>query len=126
VKAMRAAHVNAGTTLTIALREMPDCSRYGEAVFDANCRITEFIYPGRAKKGWISTGVYVVSPEIFSGFKLPEAFSFESDFQRPYLAQVKPCAWESSGYFIDIGVPDDYAKLQKDIIFLKKEKRSNG
>ncbi len=115
VAEMVAAHEKSGSTLTIALREMPDCSRYGEAVFDANHRITEFVYPGRAHKGWISTGVYVVSPEIFKGFDLSVAFSFESDFQRPHLARVKPHAWETGGYFIDIGVPEDYARAQREL-----------
>lgn len=110
------AHRQAGTTLSIALREMPDCSRYGEVSFNADHRITDFRYPGRPQPGYISTGVYAVSPNIFSAYKLPEAFSFEADFQRPYLAQVQPLAWVTKGYFIDIGIPDDYARAERELL----------
>lgn len=109
------AHHQANTTLTIALCRMQDCSRYGEAMFDADHRITAFAYPGRAGAGWISMGAYIVSPNIFDGYDLPEAFSFEADFQRPYGTAIRPLAWLAEGYFIDIGVPEDYARAQSEL-----------
>lgn len=112
---MMRAHRAGGSTLTIALHEMPDCSRYGEVLFDAKHRITDFKYPGSAEKGWISTGCYVVSPNIFSGYNLPESFSFEKDFQQPFASVVRPTAWLTHGYFIDIGVPADYARAQAEL-----------
>ncbi|MBV8939051.1 MAG: nucleotidyltransferase family protein [Alphaproteobacteria bacterium] len=112
IRAMRASHIRSGAALTIGLRGMPDCSRYGEVMFDAAHRITEFRYPGRAQPGMISTGCYIVSPDLFAGNAVPEAFSFEADFQRPFCAAVPMHAWLAQGYFIDIGVPEDYARAQ--------------
>lgn len=109
-KAMLRDHAAAGAKLTIGLRDMPDCSRYGEVEFDANKRITAFTYPGRSQAGWISTGTYVVSPDVFDGASLPDAFSFEADFQKPYCASIPMHAHALGGYFIDIGVPSDYAR----------------
>lgn len=113
---MLAAHAAGGAALTVGLREMPDCSRYGEVMFDDARRITGFAYPGRAQGGWISTGTYVLSPDIFSRAALPESFSFEADFQRPGVGRVAMFAWPARGYFIDIGVPDDYARAQSELI----------
>lgn len=116
IQAMAEAHRAANAALTICLRRMDDCSRYGEACFDeASQRITAFRYPGRPGLGWISTGCYVMSPHIFEQQALPNAFSFERDFQQPYLASVPIFAWPRCGYFIDIGVPVDYARAQKEL-----------
>lgn len=115
IQSMVSAHSRAGTTLTIGLRKMPGCSRYGEVLFDEKHRITDFRYPGSEGEGWISTGVYVVNPNIFSAYNLPAAFSFENDFQRIYAAQIKPLAWLTDGYFIDIGIPEDYARAQVEL-----------
>jgi D-glycero-alpha-D-manno-heptose 1-phosphate guanylyltransferase len=109
---MLAAHASAGAQLTIGLRKMPDCSRYGEVACDESGRITSFVYPGRAQAGFISTGMYIVNPDIFSGHDVPGAFSFEADFQRPFVESVHMHGHEIAGYFIDIGVPEDYARFQ--------------
>lgn len=116
IAAVTEAHRSSGATLTIALTRMTDCSRYGEVHFNEQQRITSFRYPGAPEPGWISTGSYVVSPDIFSGFDLPPAFSFEADFQRPFCARVAPRAWVADGYFIDIGVPEDYARAQTELL----------
>lgn len=114
--AMREAHINTGTTLSIALANMPDCSRYGEVMFDESGTIVSFQYPGRPQPGWISTGNYIVSPEIFDAYDLQESFSFEADFQRTHVGKINARAWRTEGYFIDIGVPDDYARAQTELI----------
>lgn len=111
IAAMLSAHHEANARLTVALREMPDCSRYGEAKLEGQ-RIVQFAYPGRAVPGFISLGAYIISPNIFENYALPEAFSFEKDFQRPYAAEICMQAWLTNGYFIDIGQPEDYARAK--------------
>ncbi len=123
-RAMRDAHIHARTTLSIALAKMPDCSRYGEVIFNNAHTITDFQYPGRAQPGWISTGNYIVSPDIFGRVELPEQFSFEADFQRPYCADIAALAWQTTGNFIDIGVPADYQRAQEMLIDMMKERRA--
>lgn len=115
IRAMMNSHRDSGSKLTIALCKMPGCSRYGEVAFDESRTITSFTYPGGEGPGWISTGIYAVSPSLFAGCDLPANFSFEADFQRPLVGLVKPHAWLAQGYFIDIGVPEDYARAQHDL-----------
>ena len=44
-----------------------------------------------------------------------ESFSFERDFLEPRAAHLRPLAFETEGYFIDIGVPEDYARAQREL-----------
>ncbi len=46
------------------------------------------------------------------GFRDRGAFSFEQDVLVPDVAQLRPVAFPSDGLFIDIGVPEDYARAQ--------------
>lgn len=116
IKAMRRAHMESQTTLTIALRKMTDCSRYGQAFVDDENRITRFQYPGNAEPGYISLGCYIVSPDIFKHYGLQKNFSFEADFQRPYCNQIRPLGFIAQGYFIDIGIPDDYERAKQELL----------
>jgi D-glycero-alpha-D-manno-heptose 1-phosphate guanylyltransferase len=40
-------------------------------------------------------------------------FSLEKDFMEKKLTELKMVAFPSSGYFIDIGIPEDYALARK-------------
>ena len=46
---------------------------------------------------------------------LPDTFSFEREFLYPYLQTVRPQAFLTDGYFIDIGVPEDYLRAQHEL-----------
>ena len=50
-----------------------------------------------------------------------EKFSFESDFMEKKVNELFFTAFESKGYFIDIGVPEDYAKAQVDFLKLGEQ-----
>jgi D-glycero-alpha-D-manno-heptose 1-phosphate guanylyltransferase len=43
---------------------------------------------------------------------MPGKFSFETDLLVPHVTDIKPCAFPTPGVFIDIGVPEDYARAQ--------------
>ena len=44
----------------------------------------------------------------------PERFSLERDFFEPLAARQQLAGFRSEGYFIDIGIPSDYARAQRD------------
>ena len=46
--------------------------------------------------------------------KWPEKFSFEKDFLEKNTSTIKMIPFYSDAYFIDIGVPEDYQKVQHD------------
>jgi D-glycero-alpha-D-manno-heptose 1-phosphate guanylyltransferase len=120
-KALYAAHNKTGGKLTIVLRHVPDTSRYSYgAVAIEDGVITYFGEGAPGKPGLINAGVYVMDPKLFAENDMPQAFSFERDFLPPRLATLKPHAFSVDDYFIDIGVPADYARACKELPELLK------
>jgi len=113
-RAMERAHRAAGADLTIALRRMPDTGRYGRAKVERG-RVIGFEAGGQSGPGSINAGVYLFADNPLRDPVLPERFSFERDFLEPRIAALAPLAFETDGYFIDIGVPEDYARAQREL-----------
>ncbi|HEV8647282.1 MAG TPA: nucleotidyltransferase family protein [Burkholderiales bacterium] len=109
-----AAHRAAGAPLTIALKHVDDVSRYGSVALSGD-RVAGFAEKLAAGPGLINTGVYVVDARIFDGFDLPESFSFERDFLYRTVVAIAPNGHIIDGYFIDIGVPEDYRRAIADL-----------
>lgn len=107
-------HNGCGADMTLALREVTDCSRYTRIGLDENGRISAFhARGGMGGTGLINGGVYLATRKAFEGFaKEPEReISLEDDvFPRmlAYGRRIYGC--RCPGRFIDIGVPDDYRR----------------
>ena len=112
--AMIACHREAGVTASIAVTEVPDCTRYGRVVIERG-RVTGFTEKGHAGPGAISVGAYVMNREVFAPFRMPTVFSLETDFFAPQIHELRPLAFVTSGYFIDIGIPEDLARAQTEL-----------
>ncbi len=108
---MQQRHLANGADLTIALKPMRDISRYGVVKFEQD-RIVSFEEKKQVASGHINAGVYVVSSTLFREVDLGDNFSFEEDFLKPHLPALRVCPFLSDGYFIDIGVPEDYERAQ--------------
>lgn len=109
--AMREAHLASHTQLTICAVAVADAGRYGRVLIKEG-RVAGFAEKGAHGAAMINAGVYLFAPELVLGTDLPEAFSFERDFLERRLGQLKPLAFTTSGVFIDIGVPEDYARAE--------------
>ena len=46
--------------------------------------------------------------------QLPAAFSLEKDYMEKEFEHIKMHAFAFDDYFIDIGIPEDYAKAERD------------
>lgn len=112
-RAMRRAHDEAGVELTIALRRIAQGERFGCATVVGD-RIVGFTAEG-ARTRLISAGVYLFGSRLLDDPSLPPAFSFERDFLERRAPNLRPLAFETGGYFIDIGVPEDYARAQREL-----------
>jgi D-glycero-alpha-D-manno-heptose 1-phosphate guanylyltransferase len=110
--ALIASHDRAAVSLSVVVRPIADASRYGRAIV-RDGRITGFESAGVPGPGLISGGVYVFSRNLLAD--MPENFSFEKDFLEARIAGLQPHAFETSAYFIDIGVPQDYARAQREL-----------
>ena len=108
---MLEAHARARTELTIAVCQVPDAGRYG-ALELADDRVQGFVEKGRSGPGWINAGTYLMGASLSARFPRG-AFSFERDFLASEIAELRPLAFRSSGPFIDIGTPEDYAAAER-------------
>ena len=111
-RAMLAAHLEAAAELSIAIHRVPDVARYGALELDGEivCGLRE---KGRAGPGWINAGAYVMSAALRARFRGRKAFSFEGDLLAPEMESIRPRAFRAAGLFIDIGVPEDYARAKE-------------
>jgi D-glycero-alpha-D-manno-heptose 1-phosphate guanylyltransferase len=109
--AMFAEHERARSQLTIAAQTVSETGRYGALDIEAG-HIRGFIEKGRSGPGSINAGVYLLSRELLDRYTLPPAFSFETDLLMPHVKEIAPLAFHTQGIFIDIGIPEDYARAQ--------------
>jgi len=114
INTMLQRHQEYGADLTIALKPMRDLSRYGVVRFE-DSRITSFEEKKEVPFGHINGGVYLARKDLFARFNMPEAFSLEQDFLKRHIADLNIRAFLSDTYFIDIGVPADYDRAQKEL-----------
>lgn len=110
LKEMQAFHANSGSDLTIAIKSMNNFNRYGTVVLEEGL-VTKFVEKKPTLQGKINGGIYLINNEIMN--EIDEmSFSIEKMILESRLIDIY--GFESDGYFIDIGVPEDYYKVQKD------------
>jgi D-glycero-alpha-D-manno-heptose 1-phosphate guanylyltransferase len=101
-------------SMTMAVKYMEDASRYGRVEISRGL-VESLEFDGGVGGGYINAGVYLLPRRILEHDDLPEMFSFERDFLAPQVQHVRPRAFVMNGYFIDIGVPHDYQRAQKEL-----------
>ncbi|WP_320168289.1 nucleotidyltransferase family protein [Mangrovibacterium marinum] len=105
-------HLRRKADVTLALKKMQSFDRYGSVVVADDQRIVAFKEKEFTEEGLINGGVYVVDVAKFKVNDFPEKFSIENDYFQKKVLERKFYGVESDGYFIDIGVPDDFRKAQ--------------
>lgn len=106
-------HKKENSRLSFVLKEMKDFERYGSVEVNGN-KIIEFKEKKFINQGLINTGAYIAKRNIFNGLNLPERFSFEQDYLEKKVSEGYFYGYKTNGYFIDIGIPEDYNKAQID------------
>lgn len=96
---------------SLAVRNVPDASRYGAVQLASDKRVTGFCEKNNSgAPGVVNGGVYLFNRAVLQHF--PDGpSSLERDIF-PLLLNHGVYAMEQSGIFIDIGTPDDYARAQ--------------
>ncbi|GAA4308533.1 nucleotidyltransferase family protein [Compostibacter hankyongensis] len=112
---MYALHHEKQALVTLALKPMRAFSRYGSVQADAEQRITGFAEKQFVENGLINGGIYLLQREKLLGLSLPEKFSFENEFLVPGTGQYPFFGYTEDAYFIDIGVPEDYERAQREM-----------
>jgi D-glycero-alpha-D-manno-heptose 1-phosphate guanylyltransferase len=108
-------HIEKNADVTIALKPMAHFSRYGSVIMNKNMQIDAFIEKQYVADGFINGGVYAIRKEWLSGLGLPEKCSFEKDILEIQVTRGGMYGFVSDSFFIDIGIPEDYAKAQYEV-----------
>jgi D-glycero-alpha-D-manno-heptose 1-phosphate guanylyltransferase len=111
---MMSFHLDQQSDLTLALKPMTNFVRYGNVIL-SDSRVIGFEEKKHQENGNINGGVYFLKKDIFERFDLEKKFSFETDFMEAYVSQIKVYGFTSDGYFIDIGIPEDFERAQHEL-----------
>lgn len=96
-------------------RDVPDAARYGR-LLEVEGVAKGFAEKGIAGPGLINAGCYVLGRGQLDKFSLHTPFSLELDFLNFAVTRGLFDVFVTSGTFIDIGVPEDYARAQTELI----------
>lgn len=115
LKKFQAEHSANHSQISLALRKVTDAARYGTIELNTN-RINSFKEKNDVNApGLINGGVYILNTKLFLESTPPNTnFSIEKDFFETNLQQLHINGFEFDGYFIDIGIPEDYKQAQHD------------
>ncbi len=113
-------HEEVGAKATIVLAPVANPSAYGLVETDDAGRVLRFL----EKPGYdeitcdtINAGVYILEPELLGYIPAGESYSFERGFFPHLLRESVPFyAYVHRGYWIDIGTPEKYLKVHRDIL----------
>lgn len=100
-----------GAGTAIALKRMENFSRYGAIETDTAGTVTAIYEKRYFRQGYINGGIYDMPRQSLEDY--PEKFSLENDSFPRIQAEKQLFGFPSDGFFIDIGVPEDYRKAQE-------------
>jgi D-glycero-alpha-D-manno-heptose 1-phosphate guanylyltransferase len=100
--------------IILGLKQINNPHRYGTVELNDENKIIKFREKRKLDEGLINCGVYLIKKELLDNYKLSKKYSFENDFLELYLDKLNAFGIIENGYFIDIGVEEDFLKAQKD------------
>lgn len=99
-----------GPLARMALRHVPDSGRFG-AIETEGDRVTAMREKGAAGPGLINGGIYFLHKRVIEHFP-PSPCSIERDVFPQLAAQGLLEGRPFDGFFLDIGIPDDFTQAQ--------------
>ena len=115
IQALAAVHHQAHAECTLALKPMRDFERFGAVEANANGRIVSFQEKRHHIDGCVNAGVYLLNVKKFLNRDLGTRFSFEKDYLERFVQAGPFFASVQDAYFIDMGVPADYDRAEKEL-----------
>lgn len=107
-------HRQAPADAAMVLARVADTARYGAVVVEGG-RVRGFAEKGGTGAGWINAGAYLIRPDVFGAFGLSGRFSLEADLLQRHCEALSPRAYLTEAFFIDIGIPEDYERAQREL-----------
>ncbi|MEY8339183.1 nucleotidyltransferase family protein [Lachnospiraceae bacterium 62-35] len=101
--------------MALVLREVPDISRYGKAVLKEGRLVGFNEKTEETRPGTINGGIYLMRKSLIEEIP-PGKVSLENDMIPRWLKEGKALGgFVNEGYFIDIGIPEDYFRFMEDV-----------
>jgi NDP-sugar pyrophosphorylase family protein len=105
---------------TIVLTPVDNPSAYGLVEIDAESNIRRFLEKPKADEitcDTINAGIYVLEPDTFDRIPKDTPWSIERSFFPSLIERQETfVAYVYRGYWIDIGTPEKYAQVHRDIM----------
>lgn len=108
-------HQKHSSDCSLLLKPMENFDRYGVVELNEDDSVKSFKEKQFYKTGLINGGVYILDTEAFLAEELPSKFSFEKDYLEKFFETRKIYASVQDEYFIDIGIPEDYLRVQHEL-----------
>ncbi len=102
------------SSFIMALREINNDGRFGGVDINDENTIINFSPKQTKGKCLINAGVYLLNKAYYLSKTEDKAFSIEEDFFSTLLQNTTFKGIQCNGYFIDIGIPDDYHKANNE------------
>jgi D-glycero-alpha-D-manno-heptose 1-phosphate guanylyltransferase len=121
ISALSKTHEEMNAACTLSLKPMHYFDRYGVVELNEDHSVKSFKEKQYYTSGLINGGVYALNVESFLKENLSEKFSFEKDYLEKNVKEKEAERSKLYGiiqdeYFIDIGIPEDYARAQKELL----------
>ena len=120
ITAMMEFHRDRNAKVTISLTPVDDPTSYGLVETNAQNKITRFIEkpsPNEITTNLINAGIYIIEPDVRTHIPPQVSFSFERELFPPLLDRGEPVyAYPFATYWIDIGAPEKYLQLHRDLL----------
>jgi D-glycero-alpha-D-manno-heptose 1-phosphate guanylyltransferase len=115
LEALSDLHADRRADCTLCLKPMRDFDRFGVVEQDVTQRVVGFREKKAYREGLINGGVYALDRDNFLREDLPAVFSFEKDYLEKVLDSRRIYGVIQDQFFIDIGIPEDYRRVQSAI-----------
>lgn len=105
-------HQSHRNDMTLALKLVKGSDRYGGIKITSQHTIIGFYEKKWMESGYINGGIYIANKYIFNHWPLGQNFSVEKELFEKNDGRWKLGGYKSRAKFIDIGIPEDYEKIQ--------------
>lgn len=120
LRAVLALHRERRARATIVLTPVENPSAYGLVETDAAQNILRFLEkpkPEEITTNYINAGIYVLEPSTFDRIPADTPWSIERSFFPSFIERGETfVAFPYDGYWIDIGTPEKYTQVHRDIM----------
>ena len=107
-------HESNNAQITVALKQMVNFDRYGSVLINQANQICAFREKTSVDSGLINGGIYLLKKSLIEEISVEDPFSFEKEVLEKYIHKNCIYGFVSDGYFIDIGIPEDFKKANAD------------